>query len=418
MTSRPKMRYFFGIIFILLLFIPICFPKVHQYIAIPNEIVTFSLDEPTELPQLSNTKVEAEPIPTSNLNERLTTSYIYKYNNVPIKKVDVKVLKQPEIIPGGQSIGIQLHTLGVLVVGHHLVQQKEDEAKSPAEEANIKVGDIILEMNGKKVRKLEDIKHIVQHAGENKENIVIKLKRGNETLETNLTPKLNEMENKYQIGLYIRDSTTGIGTITFYEKNTGKYGALGHIISDQDTKKPLEVYEGKIVPSTVTNIAKGNQGIPGEKHAKFSIQDGQLGTINKNTPFGVFGQLTRPLNDLQKPMPIALANEVKKGPAHILTVIEGYKVEKFDIEIIHSIPQTYPATKGLIIKVTDERLLEKTGGIVQGMSGSPIIQNNKLVGAVTHVFVNDPTSGYGVHIEWMLQEAGIPIYEEKQQAAL
>lgn len=416
MWRFPKIRYFLGIILILLLLIPLGFQSFHQYISIPNSIVTFQSDDLKQLPKINNSNVEIESIETaSNINK---SSYLYKMANIPIKKVDVTVLKQPEIIPGGQSIGIQLHTLGVLVVGHHLVQQNINEEKSPAEEANIKVGDIILEMNGKKVRKLDDIKHIVQRAGENKENIIVKLKRGDETIETNLTPKLNKMENKYQIGLYIRDSTTGIGTITFYDKQSRKYGALGHVISDADTKKPLEIFEGKIVPSFVTNIEKGNQGIPGEKQAKFSMKDEQLGTIQKNSPFGVFGQMTKSPPHEQKPIPIAFASEVKKGPAHILTVIEGDKVEKFDIEIINSIPQSYPATKGLIIKVTDERLLEKTGGIVQGMSGSPIIQNDKLVGAVTHVFVNDPTSGYGVHIEWMLQEADIPIYENTIQAAL
>lgn len=416
------MRYVIGILFILLLLIPLGFHNFHQYISIPNELVTFQNDEMTALPQMDSSTIITKSISNSNphTEETNSSSYVYTMANIPIKKVDVTVLKQPEIIPGGQSIGIQLHTRGVLVVGHHLVEKQLQEGQSPAEEANIKVGDIILEMNGKQVRKLEDIKHIVQNAGENKENILIKLKRGKETIETNLTPKLNKMENQYQIGLYIRDSTTGIGTITFYEKQSGKYGALGHVISDADTKKPLEIHEGKIVPSIVTNIEKGNQGFPGEKQAKFSMKDEQLGTIHKNSPFGVFGKMNNnhPLVDQQQPMPIAFANEVKKGPAEILTVIEGEKVEKFAIEIINSIPQTYPATKGLIIKVTDKRLLEKTGGIVQGMSGSPIIQNGKLVGAVTHVFVNDPTSGYGVHIEWMLQEADIPIYEAELQTAL
>ena len=149
------------------------------------------------------------------------------------------------------------------------------------------------------------------------------------------------------------------------------------------------------------------------------MKDKQLGSITKNSPFGIFGKLNPDLleENHQKPMPIGLSHEVEKGPAHILTVVEGEKVEKFDIEIINTVPQKNPATKGMVIKVTDERLLEKTGGIVQGMSGSPIIQNDKLVGAVTHVFVNDPTSGYGVHIEWMLDEAGINIYNQEKEAS-
>src|SRR5699024_2387915 len=271
-------------------------------------------------------------------------------------------------------------------------------------------------MNGNKIKQLEDVKPIVSDAGKNKKDISVKLKRGEDIIKTTLEPVLNKKDNSYQIGLYIRDSATGIGTVTFYEEDSGKYGALGHIISDADTKKPIEIHEGKIVRSSVTSIEKGNQGIPGEKQAKFSMKDEQLGTITKNSPFGIFGKLNPDSleENHEKPMSIGLSAEVEKGPAHILTVVEDEKIEKFDIEIVNSIPQKFPATKGMVIKVTDERLLEKTGGIVQGMSGSPIIQNGKLVGAVTHVFVNDPTSGYGVHIEWMLDEAGINNYYKKK----
>ena len=184
--------------------------------------------------------------------------------------------------------------------------------------------------------------------------------------------------------------------------------------------KTAGYFKGKIVNSTITSIEKGDQGIPGEKQAKFSMKDDAVGTVTKNTPFGIFGKL-KP-NELKdkgrKPIPIGLEKDIKEGPAQILTVVEGDKAEKFDIEIINSTPQKYPGTKGMVIKVTDERLLEKTGGIVQGMSGSPIIQNGKLIGAVTHVFVNDPTSGYGVHIKWMLEEADIPLNNKKEEKKL
>src|SRR5690606_25587601 len=156
-----------------------------------------------------------------------------------------------------------------------------------------------------------------------------------------------------------------------------------------------------------------------EKNAEFSIDDKTLGTITKNSPFGIYGTLKEKItnNIMDKPMPIALSYQVEQGPAKILTVLEGQKVEEFDVEIVSSVPQKHPETKGMIVKITDPKLLEKTGGIVQGMSGSPIIQNGKLIGAVTHVFLNDSTSGYGVHIEWMLQEAGIDIYKRERQKA-
>ena len=417
MTPKSKIRASIGILLLLLLFIFPFFMK--HYISIPKEIITFESDDPMSIPPLGNdfqVTTNSNNIVAQNSeiypSETGESALVYKKANIPVKKVDVSVLKDKKVIPGGQSVGVQLNTLGVLVVGHHLVNHK-DKSNSPGEEAKINVGDVILEMDGKEITQLEDVKPIVSDAGKNKENIDVKVKRGEEIIET----ELNKKDNSYQIGLYIRDSATGIGTVSFYEEDSGKYGALGHIISDADTKKPIEIHEGKIVRSSVTSIEKGNQGLPGEKQAKFSMQDQQLGTITKNSPFGIFGKLdSSALNsEHQKPMPIGLSSEVEKGPAYILTVVEGEKVEKFDIEIVNTVPQKFPATKGMVIKVTDDRLLEKTGGIVQGMSGSPIIQNDKLVGAVTHVFVNDPTSGYGVHIEWMLDEAGVDIFEDKDR---
>ena len=420
--TRKKIRTSIGIILLLsFLFFPFL-SDIKQYIAIPNEIITFQSEESMSIPHIGE-QFELQSIAdhtetTSTSNETRKSSFLVTKANIPVKKVDVSVLDEKKIVPGGQSVGVQLHTLGVLVVGHHLVYHNET-AKSPGEEADIHVGDVILEMDGNKINELEDVKPIVSNAGKNDENIKVKLKRGQEIIETSLRPILNEKDNSYQIGLYIRDSATGIGTITFYEEDTGKYGALGHVISDTDTKKPIEIHEGKIVRSSIISIEKGNEGFPGEKQAKFSMKDKQLGTITKNSPFGIFGELDPKLigDQAQEPIPIALSHEVKKGPAKILTVVEGEEVESFDIEIINTVPQKFPATKGMVIKVTDEKLIEKTGGIVQGMSGSPIIQNGKLVGAVTHVFVNDPTSGYGVHIEWMLQEADINVYENEAIAS-
>src|SRR5699024_6539678 len=205
--------------------------------------------------------------------------------------------------------------------------------------------------------------------------------------------------------------------MTFYEPKSHKYGALGHIISDMDTKKPVNIEDGSILESNVTSIEKGSNGDPGEKQATFSTSKNHIGTITKNSPFGIFGKLTDAADSNKKALPIALTNEVEKGPAKIRTVIDGKKIEEFDVEVISSVQQKHPSTKGLIIKVTDPVLLKKTGGIVQGMSGSPIIQNGKVIGAVTHVFVNDSTSGYGVHIEWMLEEAGIDIYQKEEKAS-
>ncbi len=318
-----------------------------------------------------------------------------------------------QVIPGGQSIGVKLHTKGVLVVGYHIVKG-EERIYSPGEEASIQVGDMIVEMNGHIIEKMQDIKPIVEQAGHDNTDIAVKLRRNNKEIETLLKP-IEDHDQQYQIGLYVRDSAAGIGTLSFYEPGSNKYGALGHVISDMDTQKPIETYEGTVVRSYVTSIAKGNNGVPGEKKARFSIEDDAIGTVNKNSPFGIFGVLDEPIENgiLDEPMDIAYSDEVEKGPATILTVLEDEKVEQFDIEIVSSVPQDKPETKGMVIKITDEKLLEKTGGVIQGMSGSPIIQNNKIIGAITHVFVNDPTSGYGVHIEWMLNDAGIDVSKEQ-----
>ncbi len=332
----------------------------------------------------------------------------------PIKKVNVEIIDDFKLVPGGQSIGVKLNTIGVLVVGHHLVSTDQGR-NSPGEEAGVKVGDIITEINGKIIQRMADVSEIVQSAGEANKPLDLVIKREEKTIRTKLIPQKDEAEQSYKLGLYIRDSAAGIGTMTFYHPGTKKYGALGHVISDADTKKPIVVKDGQIVSSTVTSIEKGSNGDPGEKLARFSPNKEVIGNIKRNSPFGIFGSLKDNIqNDLMdEALPITLSHQVKEGPAEILTVVDGTKVERFDIEIISSVPQKFPAIKGMVLKVTDEELLKKTGGIVQGMSGSPIIQDGKLIGAVTHVFVNDPTSGYGVHIEWMLHEAGLNIYKNE-----
>jgi stage IV sporulation protein B len=337
---------------------------------------------------------------------------------LPIKKVDVNVLKDFKVIPGGQSIGVKLNSVGVLVVGHHQVHTN-DGKKSPGEIAGIKVGDIITKINGQRIEKMTDVAPFVKNSGENGKPLQVVVSRESGEFTTNLQPLKDENEETYKLGLYIRDSAAGIGTMTFYDPKSMKYGALGHVISDMDTKKPIVVEDGQIVRSTVTSIEKGSNGDPGEKLARFSSDREIIGDIKRNSPFGIFGELNKDISNgiSDKPLPIALSHQVKEGPAQILTVVDNDKVEFFDIEIVSTIPQKFPATKGMVLKVTDKKLLEKTGGIVQGMSGSPIIQDGKLIGAVTHVFVNDPTSGYGVHIEWMLNEAGIDIYEKPKQKA-
>jgi len=401
------------------------FTPLQKYLSIPNEILTLANESRLDIPnfgdavEVNATDDNVQAINSSEFHakEPGDSKLFYEVAGLPVKKVNVSLLDDIKVIPGGQSIGVQLHTLGVLVVGHHLVNGKDEEASSPGEDAKIKVGDIILKINGKPIKNMEDVKPYVEKAGKENKPLKLTVKRGKEKFSTKLQPVKDNKEKEYRIGLYIRDSAAGIGTMSFYEPKSKKYGALGHVISDMDTKKPIEIHDGTIVRSNVTSIEKGNNGTPGEKQAKFSMEKDKIGSITKNSPFGIFGELNSTIKNgkMDEPMSVGLSHEVKEGPAKILTVVDGEKVEEFDVEIVSSVPQKFPATKGMVIKITDPKLLKETGGIVQGMSGSPIIQDDKIVGAITHVFVNDPTSGYGVHIEWMLQEAGIDIYKKKDK---
>lgn len=397
---------------------------VQQYLSIPNDLLMFQGENQTlfsSTPVFSHVITESSKSSvTSTGNGKLHASQkgnsevTLTMGGLPIKNVDVNVVPDIRVIPGGQSIGVKLNTVGVLVVGYHLVQTKSGE-KSPGENAGIKIGDIITKINGSNIQEMSDVAPLVKKAGKDGEPLEVTVMRNKKTLHKELKPARDKNANAYQIGLYIRDSAAGIGTLTFYDPKSMTYGALGHVISDMDTKKPIIVHDGKIVRSKVTSIERGSDGHPGEKVAELTPGRSILGTVRENSPFGIFGKLNHEPDTAltRKPIPIALSDQVKEGPAKIYTVVNGNKVKAYDIKIISSVQQKFPATKGLVIKVTDPELLKKTGGIVQGMSGSPIVQDGKLIGAVTHVFVNDPTTGYGVHIEWMLDEAGYHLIEKR-----
>lgn len=342
------------------------------------------------------------------------------FGKIPFKTTDVTVVPDLKVVPGGQTIGVKVKSAGILVVGHHLVHSANQTPISPGETAGIKLGDLITHMNGKSLTGVSGVADAVLEAGKTKKPIEITLTRQGKVVKTKLTPAFDEEDKAWRLGLYIRDSAAGVGTLTFYAPDQGVYGALGHVITDMNTQTPIVVGSGEIVQSNVTSISKSESGDPGEKRAHFFKESKILGNIERNTHFGIFGKMSdNPEHSLYgKPIPVAFAHEVKEGPAEILTVVDGQKVERFTVDIVHVSDQSQPATKGMVIRITDKRLINKTGGIVQGMSGSPIVQNGKLIGAVTHVFVNDPTSGYGCFIEWMLQDAGVVIPQKKQTTNL
>ena len=299
------------------------------------------------------------------------------------------------ILAGGQNIGIELNSKGILIVGTYLINGLD-----PAKEANLQTGDKILSINNEEINSIDEMLSIINKSID-KEKIDIIYKRGNKTLNTTLKPIMDEY-NIYKTGLYVKDSVNGVGTLTFIDPNTKIYGALGHEIIEKTTGQKLEIQNGKIYSSTVTGITPSNEGNPGEKNAKYNTND-IYGNIKENTIAGIFGTYTKEIPE-GKLYKVANKEEINLGNASILTVIKENNIEEFTINII-KLNLSTKDTKNILFEVTDNNLLSKSGGIVQGMSGSPIIQNNKIIGAVTHVVVDDCTKGYGILITNMLEEA-------------
>lgn len=327
---------------------------------------------------------------------------------IPFRHIAVNVVEPAQVMVGGNSIGVSLHTEGVMVVSHTQVQDANGRKHNPAAGAGILPGDLILKINGQPVQSDKQLQDDIDFIGRKGIPVALAIKRDKRSFNVTVNPVLCKETGRYRIGLLVRDSTAGMGTLTFYDPKTNFYGALGHIVTDVSTAKKIDLTDGQITSATVQDISPGQKGKPGEKIGMYQKSSGLSGDIKKNTPFGIFGQLKNLPSSLyyKDPLPAAMTYEIREGPAEVLTVLKGEKIESFTIEIEKVIPRVREDGKGLVIRVTDPKLISQTGGIVQGMSGSPIVQNGKFVGAVTHVLVNDPTRGFGVPAEWMLHEAG------------
>ena len=321
-------------------------------------------------------------------------------------KEDIKPII--ELIPGGHSIGVKLQTKGVLVVGFAPIINEQGKELFPARDSGIVVGDTILEVNGEKALTDFQVAKIIDDKCKEQESISLLIRHKGNNISKTIEPVYCSETQRHRIGLYIRDEAAGVGTLTFVDPKTQSFGALGHVISDIDTNDQVELREGRIVESSIHAIEKGKRGDPGEKIGSFMLESKISGSIEKNTGSGIFGLCEQPVINpfFDTPLPIAWKKEIQNGSAKIYTVLKDNTIEEFDINIEKIMPYRND-NKNMIIRVTDPRLIELTGGIVQGMSGSPIIQNGKIIGAVTHVFVNDSTRGYGVFIEKMLEDSGV-----------
>ena len=321
---------------------------------------------------------------------------------IPIKTATVDTVPEIMLAPCGTPFGVKILTDGVIVVGLNDITTA-DGTVNPGKQANIQTGDIIYKINGVEVSSNDDVaKAISSSKGE---TVSVELQRDGKNLTLPLTPALSSIDNTYKAGLWVRDSSAGIGTVSFYDPQTGAFGGLGHAISDVDTGEVLPVLKGDVVNVKIHDIVKGTVGTPGELRGSF-VSNESCGTITVNNDSGVFGTMYEaPYYDRLAPM--GLKQEIQTGKATILTTINGSTPKEYEIEIEKFNLFENSPTKNMVIRITDPELLELCGGIVQGMSGSPILQNGKLVGAVTHVFVNDPTRGYAIFAENMYQNVSI-----------
>lgn len=354
-------------------------------------------------------EITASALKSANQNYH---AQLMLFDVIPIKTVSVKVVQEKLLVPCGTPFGIKLFTNGVMVVG---VADIESVGKmiNPAAVAGVKVGDIITEVNGKAVTQNSQVAKLIESsAGAPVELSII---RNEETLTATLTPILSDVDGSYKGGLWVRDSTAGIGTVTFYDPSNGAFGGLGHGICDVDTNELMPLRSGDVVSVTISGIVKGQKGRAGELRGYFN-NDFPVGQLQANSEGGVYGTLnSSPVST--EAIPLAVKQEVKTGAAQIYTTVDGTTPRPYGIEIESINYQDGTKTKNLVVKVTDPDLLSKTGGIVQGMSGSPIVQNGKLVGAVTHVFVNDPTRGYGILAENMLEISEKTSLESTEKAS-
>jgi len=305
-----------------------------------------------------------------------------------------------KVIPGGKSIGVTLKTDGVMVSGLAEITTEDGKKTSPAKDAGIKAGDIIKSFNDVEISDVYSLTDCIS-SSKGKTSSVIFMRSG-KIIKSALIPQISKEDKKVKIGAWVKDAASGIGTMTFYNPENGSFAALGHGITDMDSGELISIESGEILSSTIVDVNKGEKGTPGELKGVFSEDSTPMGKITKNNEFGICGTVSPEFTLSKESVSVAGKDEIKVGGAYILSNVEGNLIEKFDIEIVRILPAYTNSSKNMIIKITDPDLIEKTGGIVQGMSGSPIIQNEKLIGAVTHVFVNDPTRGYGVFIENML----------------
>lgn len=367
------------------------------YVRIPDEMTITQYDEINVGKTYICQALSSNTHSVNKYQSEYQTS-IKLFNIFPIKSSKVKVTERKYVVPGGNVFGIRLYTKGVMVVRIDEVTTPSGN-RCPGTEAGLKVGDLILSVDGVSVTRNKELSTLF--ASSNGNTLRLTVERNGKQKNVNFTPVKND-KSDYSGGLWVRDSTAGIGTVTWYDKENGIFAGLGHAVCDVDTGEVMPLSGGDAVEATIKGCYKGTSGSAGELCGVFS--SGSIGNLYINGDTGVYGVMNS-VKSNSGVIPTALRQEVKTGTAQIICTVDDTGPKKYNVQIKKIINTSDNAQRNMIIKVTDEQLINKTGGIVQGMSGSPIIQNGMLVGAVTHVFIDDPTEGYGIFAQNMLETA-------------
>ena len=391
------MKKILTIIFLFIIYIYIVCISV-----IPENIILFE-DEILKLKTLPGVEF-LETASTSNEGLNFTHIDVKLFGTLNVKETNITKIEDAEVVPIGKVIGLKLYTNGVLVVGMGEIEDENNIVNRPYEKADIQEGDTILEVNEQEIENISSLKKIINSS--NGENLKLKILREGSIITSNILPVKTGKE-EYKLGLWVKDAATGVGTISFYEPKTNSFAVLGHGITDSDTGNLINIDYGELVTSKILSIKKGESGDPGEVRGTI-INQQTIGEVSKNTDFGVYGNLENltSLNiDVSKSIKVASREEIKIGEAKILCATDSSNtVKEYSIEIEKIYLENNSNNKSMLIKIKDEELLAKTGGIIRGLSGAPIIQNGKFIGAVTNVLVSSPEIGYAIFGDLMLKE--------------
>lgn len=381
-------------------------PEIKAIHSLPeNMIVTFSdikeVNEKDVFSPVINLELPKNINVTANSDVTSTTLNVKLFNLFTIKKLNVNLLTDTDVFVGGETVGFNLFSEGVICVGNNAVIT-ENGSQIPAKESEIEDGDAIIKIENINIETINDVDRIINLPSIAGKDLTLTIKRNGKEFETNIKPVYDLLSQKYKLGLWVRNNTSGVGTLTYVKKSNYRFGAVGHPIVDASLGDNFEVSNGNIYKCRLLGIKKGEKNNPGEIRSSINLGDNSLGVADTNCKYGVYGNiLNKSILDATRTASLGGRLYVELGDAQIYCSIDG-KVKAYDIKIIKANKQNTADDKSMTIKVTDKELLEKAGGIIQGMSGSPIVQNGKIVGAVTHVFLNDPTRGYAVYIDWML----------------